>query len=584
MLVRNVIPAIIAIAVFAACVVPLMAERRTWTDKTGKFTVEAELVEVKNEKVVLKKSNGENIAVALDRLSVADRRYLQSLAKPGLQPSVEAGTRAQLSLPDALTEPPTWNDANPPFDLSEFFQVPPVEENAASLYLEAFAEFDSDEMLKLKLGPNVELPGPEQAKFKRLQAMFRQRGDEYDQFYEVWEKDPQSVDSAAVDTWLANYDTGFEKLAAAQQRSKCVFQAGLSFHALIPHVQVVRQVGRVGLWRTRRDYQRGDLQRPLQDIKILLRLTRDLRVRGVLVTQLVANAVDGSGCKQVLTILNAPGIGVEHCDQLLALLTEHETKRIDAFLEGNRTEYIGFRQALHDLQHRTGSFDPQFMRGELGLSGDVTSPMACIELTTSLTDIELINNSSQDLAEWAASAKGTLLPSAWRGGKMLSDEDYAQEVDTLNRCYKSILALADQPNFWQMGDAEVKAALASLYEPLRKTTLAVFLVPAEESVIWAIRRGDAFLRGTQCLVALRRWQLEHAAPPPDIETLVKAAGMPGVPLDPYSDQPLRMGSVMGMPVIYSVGPDGQDDKAQVEWNFDPREPGDFIFQLEKLPQ
>ena len=42
--------------------------------------------------------------------------------------------------------------------------------------------------------------------------------------------------------------------------------------------------------------------------------------------------------------------------------------------------------------------------------------------------------------------------------------------------------------------------------------------------------------------------------------------MPGVPMDPYSDQPLRMGSVAGKPVIYSVGPDGKDDKAQVEWN------------------
>ena len=102
--------------------------------------------------------------------------------------------------------------------------------------------------------------------------------------------------------------------------------------------------------------------------------------------------------------------------------------------------------------------------------------------------------------------------------------------------------------------------------------------------MFAIRRGEARLRGTQCLVALRRWQLEHADAPSNLETLVKAAGMPGVPMDPFSDQPLRMGAVVGKPVIYSVGPDGKDDKAQVEWNLVPTKPGDFIFQLEKSSQ
>ena len=94
------------------------------------------------------------------------------------------------------------------------------------------------------------------------------------------------------------------------------------------------------------------------------------------------------------------------------------------------------------------------------------------------------------------------------------------------------------------------------------------------------RKNKARLRGTQCIVALRRWQLQHADAPPDLETLVNAAGMPRVPIDPYSNQPLRMGTVKGKTVIYSVGPDGKDDKAQVEWNLAPGKPGDYIFQLE----
>ncbi len=60
--------------------------------------------------------------------------------------------------------------------------------------------------------------------------------------------------------------------------------------------------------------------------------------------------------------------------------------------------------------------------------------------------------------------------------------------------------------------------------------------------------------------------------------------MPGVPIDPYSNQPLRMGSVAGKTVIYSVGFDGEDDKAQVEWNFYLGKPGDFVFRFETPTQ
>jgi hypothetical protein len=47
-----------------------------------------------------------------------------------------------------------------------------------------------------------------------------------------------------------------------------------------------------------------------------------------------------------------------------------------------------------------------------------------------------------------------------------------------------------------------------------------------------------------------------------------------------SVEPLRMTSLQGVPVIYSVGPDGKDDKAAVVWNLNPGQPGDYVFRLE----
>lgn len=56
------------------------AAARKWASASGQFSVEADLVEVRDGKVVLKKQNGKQITVPLDKLSAADRQYIASLA------------------------------------------------------------------------------------------------------------------------------------------------------------------------------------------------------------------------------------------------------------------------------------------------------------------------------------------------------------------------------------------------------------------------------------------------------------------------------------------------------------------------
>lgn len=59
---------------------PAAAAPRQWKDATGQFSVSAELVEVKNGEVHLKKADGEVIVVTASKLSEADRSYLASRA------------------------------------------------------------------------------------------------------------------------------------------------------------------------------------------------------------------------------------------------------------------------------------------------------------------------------------------------------------------------------------------------------------------------------------------------------------------------------------------------------------------------
>ncbi|MEM7478031.1 MAG: SHD1 domain-containing protein, partial [Planctomycetota bacterium] len=58
---------------------PKTAPMRTWSDSTGKFQVEAQLVEKTEQSVTLKRANGKIASVPLNKLSAQDLAYLEEL-------------------------------------------------------------------------------------------------------------------------------------------------------------------------------------------------------------------------------------------------------------------------------------------------------------------------------------------------------------------------------------------------------------------------------------------------------------------------------------------------------------------------
>jgi len=83
----------------------LSLHAREWSDSTGVFTVEAELVEVAGATVRLKKTDGTIVAVPLKRLSDADQQYLKSPDKraSGGKKSTPGGVEAAIEA--ALMQP-----------------------------------------------------------------------------------------------------------------------------------------------------------------------------------------------------------------------------------------------------------------------------------------------------------------------------------------------------------------------------------------------------------------------------------------------------------------------------------------------
>ncbi len=85
------------------------AEVRTWSDQTGKFKIEAEFVEVKDNVAVLKRTDGSRVEVPVARLSDADQKFLKSLDDKDPFKVVESPAASPLR-PGEVAQP-GWDDA-----------------------------------------------------------------------------------------------------------------------------------------------------------------------------------------------------------------------------------------------------------------------------------------------------------------------------------------------------------------------------------------------------------------------------------------------------------------------------------------
>ena len=159
--------------------------------------------------------------------------------------------------------------------------------------------------------------------------------------------------------------------------------------------------------------------------------------------------------------------------------------------------------------------------------------------------------------------------------------DERQEIAAFDEQYRTVVALGQKPHreraaVWSQYETTFKETAAKEMKPL----VATMMMVSWNAFFEALTRATTKRHGAQALVALRRWQLTHAEPPRDLAQVMSDAGVNAVPRDDFGDAPLKLATVKGMPVVYSIGPDGKDDSGAIDWDFG-RTPGggDILFQL-----
>jgi hypothetical protein len=94
--------------------------------------------------------------------------------------------------------------------------------------------------------------------------------------------------------------------------------------------------------------------------------------------------------------------------------------------------------------------------------------------------------------------------------------------------------------------------------------LVCLLAPAVSKIIAADQRARAQLRCAAAALAAERYRLKRGSWPTGWDSLVTTACLREVPVDVFDGKPLRLKRVKDGLVIYSVGPDGEDNGGNLD--------------------
>jgi hypothetical protein len=472
-------------------------------------------------------------------------------------------------LPGAVMKAPPWI-GQAPFDVEKFFELPPPSQNAAPLYLDAFFEF-GDEIA-------VCFPPDQRGRAKAAKA----NGERIDRAFTTWnrDRDPAHLDRAAIDALLTAMQPALRKIDLAQARPRCAFAEGMTFDVTLPHTQVSTRAVRLWALRLVRALDRGELDLAIGDIQRILRLSRDIRPRGSAIDQIFATAVDALACNNLIpSILRHPSMQTKQCEQLLALLKRHREQMVDSFATGVEANYLMGRILIRAFEQGivlTVDANGRPIEKSIDHDGRVRYFIKLFEAFAQSSDPSkrVDPRNLQDPRFMArASADFDAL-------KL----NFPRERQALDDWTKSLLSLRTAPYSERIRRAE---AVIQHYRPPQGGKLAegasLFLMTiSDPHLLLQISANDpTYIGAAECLIALKRWEILRQGRLVSLPAICRAANMPGVPLDGYSGSPLRLAIISGDPVIYSVGPDGDDDGALKDADLGRNPDGDFLFRYPK---
>jgi hypothetical protein len=297
----------------------------------------------------------------------------------------------------------------------------------------------------------------------------------------------------------------------------------------LPGLRSLRQLAFIGMWRSRIHQAEKRTAEAVDDCLVLARVGRHWQHAEVLIEQLVGLAIAGIAHDEILLIVQQQDLSEETLADLqreLAGVYAEEYPLID--IESERLSFLDTVQRV-------------FTDG--GPGGGHLIPSALASLST------ITGGSRDELTEMPFPGTALSLVHAGRDETVAKGEELFRHQKELSRMtpYEK----------WRRQVTTVDQMLDAL--PEYRYALLGIMMPALDRAVAIGFRGRTIHEATLTILALQRYHRDNGQYPISLDALCQAGYIDSVPTDPYSDGPLSYKTANGTFVLYSLGPDFDDD-------------------------
>jgi hypothetical protein len=305
---------------------------------------------------------------------------------------------------------------------------------------------------------------------------------------------------------------------------------------LLPEMQSLRQAAQLLVLETRREAADGNAEDALRDVARIQRIGRHAASEPILISNLVGIAIDT--------------MALETLAQVLPTLRKSDLATLDA-------------PEIRDLIATPPAF-ASHLYGEEAFGLSIFADLADDKLgVTNLVD--LLGNgqpqsSSLRIPPLSLLYRVFFLPSDLAGYRSIMEK--YQSAATRSESYPDLTKRIDAD------ETEIRDRSPGM--------LSSMIVPALGAVFRSQTRSVAHHRAATALVAATRHRLETNAVPETFDELADQL-VPPASRDPFTaDQPLVMKRTDNALLVYSIGPDGEDDGGPVAPGADKVEGNDDV--------
>jgi hypothetical protein len=340
-----------------------------------------------------------------------------------------------------------------------------------------------------------------------------------------------------IGPWIRENEAAWQEFVAGSSKSYCYREYGCDpnskdkwlFNIVLPHLNALRSLARLGIWQARIDIHKGQVLQALEDCLAVARAGSHWQGKGTLIEQLVVIAISALSHEEILHIIATQNLSAIDLKQIQQQLLQIYPQGYPLFnIEGER---IGFLDTV------------QYVFTDGGPGGGHLIPGRWDRL---IDDISYITDRERKIFMHLYTAASMV---------------HARRDETIskfNEVFDKLTADAKMSPY-ERHIRNVASDDIILTLPKYRYFLIHIFMPASSRISELGYRSKTLHEATVTILALKLWRLEKGEYPANLDELIAAGFLKELPTDPYSNKPLNYKKTDDNFILYSVSPNFTDD-------------------------